>query len=204
MKVSVALAALGLLVSGCAAGFANPAGLTSVASAIGEVGATATGFKSTKSATELNDANKELVQAQAAMTQTQVSDSEVERKRLTDERVVTAKLLKGMADSYHEPVFLTLAEWVEAGGDPDFAFKYALTHIQSDEHTKVIPQQAVLLSVPIQAASASSAALKASPDQTATVIGPNTVSATAPTVSNSTSPTPSNSSSSSTTSADER
>ncbi|HZP45681.1 MAG TPA: hypothetical protein VFB15_08530 [Candidatus Binataceae bacterium] len=163
MKASFALAALALAAGGCAAGFGNPTGLSSVASALGEVGATATGFKSTESTVKLNDANKDLLEAQAAVTQAQLNDAQAEHQRIAHERVVTAKLLRNMSDAYHEPVFLTLAEWVEAGGDPDFAFKYALNHIESDARTKVIPQQqpAVALALPIQPATASPLALKA-------------------------------------------
>lgn len=169
MKVRVALAALAFVTSGCAAGFASPTGLTSVATALEEVGSAATGFKSTESAAQLNDANKELVEAQAAMTQTQVNENQAEHKRLAEERVVTAKLLKSMSNSYHDPVLLTLAEWVEAGGDPDFAFKYALSHIGDDERTKVIPQQALLLS-PVH--SAPPLGMKRSANQSAAVTAP--------------------------------
>jgi hypothetical protein len=57
-----------------------------------------------------------------------------------------------MSDSYHEPVFLTLADWVEAGGDPDFAFKYALAHIDDEARTKMLPQQTLSLPAPAQPA----------------------------------------------------
>jgi hypothetical protein len=136
--------------TGCAAAaLGTPAGLSSVASAIEAVGATATGFKTTMSTAELNGADKGLVEAQTTMTQVQVEQSRSDRERLGQERVVTARLLRGMSGEYQEPVFLTLAAWVEAGGDPDFAFKYALAHI-SDGQTKVLPQQTLLLGEPSQ------------------------------------------------------
>jgi hypothetical protein len=149
MRGFIALIPL-MLMTGCAAAaLGTPAGLSSVASAIEAVGATATGFKTTQSTAALNGADKGLVEAQTAMTQVQVEQSRGDRERLGQERVVTARLLRGMSGEYQEPVFLTLAEWVEAGGDPDFAFKYALAHI-SEGQTRVLPQQALLLGEPAQ------------------------------------------------------
>jgi hypothetical protein len=130
--------------TGCAAALGSPPGLSSVASAIEAIGATATGFKTTQSTAELNGADKGLVEAETAMTQTQVAQSRSDRERLGHERIVTARLLRAMSGDYHEPVFLTLAEWVEAGGDPDFAFRYALSHIEEGQ-TKALPQQTPLL-----------------------------------------------------------
>jgi hypothetical protein len=59
---------------------------------------------------------------------------------------VTAKLLRGMSTEYHEPIFELLVEWVEAGGDPDFAFKYALTRVEQQRAEKELPQQTLSLS----------------------------------------------------------
>jgi len=132
-----------IVTSGCAAAaLTNPAGISSVASAIEAVSSTATGFKATKSAAELNGANKGLVEAQTAMTEVQVTQTQTDRARVAQERVVTARLLRDMSNDYQERVFMVLAEWVDAGGDPDFAFKYALARIDDDSHTKVLPQQA--------------------------------------------------------------
>jgi hypothetical protein len=114
------------------------------------MGSTATGFKTTQSTVDLNGADKGLVQAQTAMTESQVEQSRDDRQRLAQERIVTARLLRGMSTDYHERVFLTLAEWVEAGGDPDFAFKYALAHVDEGQ-TRVLPQQALVLSGSTQA-----------------------------------------------------
>jgi hypothetical protein len=149
MRGCIALIPLVLMTGCAAAALGTPAGLSSVASAIEAVGATATGFKTTMSTAELNGADKGLVEAQTTMTRVQVEQSRSDRERLGQERVVTARLLRGMSGEYQEPVFLTLAEWVEAGGDPDFAFKYALAHI-SDGQTKVLPQQTLLLGEPSQ------------------------------------------------------
>jgi len=131
-----------IVTSGCAAAaLTNPAGISSVASAIEAVSSTATGFKATKSAAELNGANKGLVEAQTAMTEVQVTQTQTDRARVAQERVVTARLLRDMSNDYQERVFMVLAEWVEAGGDPDFAFRYALARIDDDSRTKILPQQ---------------------------------------------------------------
>jgi len=142
--VRYVLVSLAMLVtSGCAAAaLTSPAGISSVASAIEAVSSTATGFKATKSAAELNGANKGLVEAQTAMTEAQVTQTQTDRTRIAQERVITARLLRDMSNDYQERVFMVLAEWVDAGGDPDFAFKYALARIDDDSHTKVLPQQA--------------------------------------------------------------
>lgn len=156
MRGWIALAPLLLLVGCGPAGIATPTGLSSVAAALEAVGSTATGFKTTLSTAELNGADKGLVEAQTAMTQTQLEQSHDDRQRLAQERVVTARLLRGMSTDYHEPVFLTLAAWVEAGGDPDFAFKYALAHISEGQtkelpqQAKDLPQQAMLVAAPTQ------------------------------------------------------
>jgi hypothetical protein len=157
--------ALSIAAAGCAAGtVAGSAGLSNVASAIEAVGATAAGFKSAQSAVELNGAHKELVQAQTAMTQAQVTGTQAERDRLAHERIVTAGLLRDMSRDYSEPVFLTLASWVESGGDPDFAFKYALGRIDNGNGVKVLPQQTLTIAQPAQSAPAKQAPTAAAND----------------------------------------
>ncbi len=135
---------------GCAGTLAGSAGLSNVASAIEAVGSTATGLRSAQSTSELNGANKELINAQTALTETQVSGTQVEHERLAQERSVTARLLREMSRDYNDRIFLTLAEWVEAGGDPDFAFKYALARIDGSGGVKVLPQQTMTVAQPAQ------------------------------------------------------
>ncbi len=126
------------------------AGLSNVASAIEAVGSTATGFRAVQSASELNNANKQLVYAQTAIAEGQVDNAEAERQRLAQERVVTTRLLREMSKDYNDHIYLALAEWVEAGGDPDFAFKYALSRVDSSGGVKVLPQQTFSVMQPIQ------------------------------------------------------
>ncbi len=131
-----------LYLAGCAPAVA-PVAVDTVASALSSLGATAISFKSNESTVALNSANKELVETQAAMTRTQILSAAENRQRLMRERAVTAKLLREMSGAYGDWVFRILAEWVDAGGDPDFAFKYALTRIDQNASpsTKVIPPQ---------------------------------------------------------------
>ncbi|HKV53667.1 MAG TPA: hypothetical protein VJN94_03400 [Candidatus Binataceae bacterium] len=147
MRTWVALSVTVFFLSGCApaAVSGSAAGLEGVASMIESVGSTATGFKQSKSTLELNGANKGLVEAQTAMMQTQVDQTRNDHERADHERVVTGKLLREMSGEYHEPIFETLASWVEAGGDPDFAFKYALTRVDEERASKEVPQQTLSL-----------------------------------------------------------
>jgi hypothetical protein len=142
----VLLAALSLSVAGCgASAVGSPAGLTGVASMIASVGSTATGFKTVQSTAELNGANKELAEAQTAMMRTQVEQTKADHDRIGTERTVTAKLLREMSTTYHEPMFETLAAWVQAGGDPDFAFKYAIAHVDDENKARIASEQTLLL-----------------------------------------------------------
>lgn len=121
------------------------AGLQGVASMLADVSSTAAGLKQTQSTVELNGANQRLIEAQAAMTQTQVEQTRDDHARLINERKVTARLLRVMSIEYHEPLFETLAVWVEAGGDPDFAFKYALSRANEEQTTQEQPSQTLSL-----------------------------------------------------------
>jgi hypothetical protein len=121
------------------------AGLQGVASVLAAVGSTATGLKQTQSTVDLNGANQRLIEAQAAMTQTQVEQVRDDHARLINERKVTATLLRIMSTEYHEPLYEKLAEWVEAGGDPDFAFKYALSRTDEEQTAQEVPHQTLML-----------------------------------------------------------
>jgi hypothetical protein len=94
-RLWIVLMPLIVVTSGCAAGFANPTGLSSIAGALEAVGSTATGFKTTQSAAELNGANKDLLEQQTVMTHMQVEQVHDDHQRLARERVVTTRLLKG-------------------------------------------------------------------------------------------------------------
>jgi hypothetical protein len=135
MRMWILWVILPSVLSGCTpAAVQGPvAGLQGVASMLADVGSAAAGLKQAQSTVELNGANQRLIEAQAAMTQTQVEETRDDHERLINERKVTARLLRAMSTEYHEPLFETLAEWVEAGGDPDFAFKYALTRADEEQ-----------------------------------------------------------------------
>jgi len=153
MRLWAFISLAAMLLSGCApSSFGTAAGLQGIASAVESIGSAATGFKSNQSAVELNGANRDLAEAQAASMRGQNEETALDRERLNRERVVTAKLLREMSGTYHDPILVTLAEWVSAGGDPDFAFKYALSHVETDTRVKVLPQQAMTLDPPAQTA----------------------------------------------------
>jgi hypothetical protein len=147
MRMWILWVILPSVLSGCSpAAVQGPvAGLQGVASMLASVGSTAAGFKQAQSTVELNGANQRLIDAQAAMTQTQVEETRDDHARLVNERMVTARLLRAMSTEYHEPLFETLAEWVEAGGDPDFAFKYALTRADEEQTVQEPPHQTLSL-----------------------------------------------------------
>jgi len=147
MSMPLLCAILITTLTGCSAQAVDGpvASLQGVASVLEAVGSTATGLKQTQSAVDLNGANQRLIEAQAAMTQVQVEHARDDHERLNTERAVTAKLLRGMSTEYHEPLFETLAEWVEAGGDPDFAFKYALGRADEEQTAQELPHQMLLL-----------------------------------------------------------
>ena len=151
--VFVAFITLSTMVAGCSAGaMARSNGISNVVSALAGVGATATGFCSVQSTTELNSANKELMNAQTMLTETQVRGTQAERERLAQERIVTARLLREKSASYNEQIFRIMAEWVKAGGDPDFAFKFAIARIGGNGGVKVLPQKTLGVAQPLGSA----------------------------------------------------
>jgi hypothetical protein len=137
-----------VLSGGCSPGaMEGPvAGMQGVASMLASVGSAAAGLKKAQSAIALDGANQRLIEAQAAMTQAQVEQTRDHHARLINERKVTARLLRAMSTEYHEPLFETLAEWVEAGGDPDFAFKYALSRADEEQTVQAQSHQTLSLS----------------------------------------------------------
>jgi len=58
----------------------------------------------------------------------QALDLQVKREQLKEERPVTVGILRDMAVAQHQPLFADLAQWVAAGGDPNYAMNYALNH----------------------------------------------------------------------------
>jgi hypothetical protein len=117
MTVAAAIAGL----YGCTALTPDVGGLT-------EPGSVVNGFIMAKSTVALNRANEHLSRAQAQLAMQQAIDLEIKRRSLKEERVATTGILRDMAAAKHQPLFADLAQWVAAGGDPDYALKYALNH----------------------------------------------------------------------------
>ncbi|MGH7932531.1 MAG: hypothetical protein ACREQN_05120 [Candidatus Binataceae bacterium] len=90
---------------------------------------TATGLRASESTAALNGAGAGLANAQARQISFELQDQEQQRQQINHERAVTAQLLDQMALEYDDPILTKVAFWVAAGGDPDFAFKYALAQI---------------------------------------------------------------------------
>ncbi len=95
---------------------------------LAEPGNVLNGYMTARSTIELNHANVQLSRAQALLTTQQAIDIEVKREELKKERATTVGILRDMAAAGRQPLFDDLAQWVAAGGDPDYAMKYALTH----------------------------------------------------------------------------
>ncbi len=120
LTVAAVVAAL----TGC-----SPAGQAAMAE-VGNLAGTASGFATMNSSSKVNDANAELARANARLVENQAFDLEKNRDRVTRERPVVARMLYQMAGRENDPVLTDLARWVEAGGDPDYAFKYMLARYE--------------------------------------------------------------------------
>jgi hypothetical protein len=121
---TIGLIALAVTASGCAL-LAAP-GVEGATSLAGTAGTTATGYLSTQSMRELNNANVEFIHAQANLQTTQAAELRNKRGDLESERAATSGILREMALQRNDPTLSELAIWVEAGGDPDYAMHYAL------------------------------------------------------------------------------
>ncbi len=95
---------------------------------LAEPGNVLNGYITAKSTVQLNRANEQLAHAQAQLTAQQAIDIEQKREQLKEERPATVGILRDMAAAEHQPIFDDLAQWVAAGGDPNYAMNYALTH----------------------------------------------------------------------------
>ncbi len=129
-----ALFLLALSMCGCAAGLVASPAAEGMSSLAGTAGTTATGYLSTRSTVELNDANLQLVKLQAAALKAQARDDERKRRLEMTERAVTVGILRDWASARHDATLYDLAMWVEAGGDSQFAMKYLLDHQSNPTH----------------------------------------------------------------------
>jgi hypothetical protein len=117
--MTAALAMAGLC--GCAAALPEMSGLA-------QPGDVVTGLMALRSTKELNHANGQLAKAQAQLTMQQAIDLKIKRDKLKEERPTTVGILEDMAQAENQPILDDLALWVAAGGDPNYALNYALTH----------------------------------------------------------------------------
>ena len=132
-----------LYVSGCAPVSLVPA--EGAAAIVQPVGGTAGNFWTDESTKRVDGANAELAAAQVRLTLTNLTETQLNAERTARERSVTARLLRRMAQTYRDPLLETTAEWVDGGGDPDFAFKYALIEVgKIKARVKVIPAQSIV------------------------------------------------------------
>lgn len=129
MRRLVMLLAVSCL-AGCAAAAAP--GVEEMTTMAGTAFPAATGILATRSSMELNAANIDYIRAQAALLRDQSEELKLNRMRLQTERAATVGILRFMAGQRRDPIIADLALWVEAGGDPDFAMKYALANPASE------------------------------------------------------------------------
>ena len=115
-------------VPGCFAAalpLASPA-LEGASSVAGTAGSTATGYFSSQSQIDLNNASIDLIKAQARLMKAQTEDLRAKRRQIDSERAATVGILRDTAQARGDPTLANLAIWVAAGGDPAYAFKYML------------------------------------------------------------------------------
>lgn len=123
---SVLVLWLAVWVAGCSA--AGQAAVESVGTLASSFGSAATGYQTAQSTKKLNDANVQVALANAALTHQQASDLNLKQKQVEQERPVVVRILNKAAESEHDPMLQSVALWVAAGGDPDYAFKFWLSH----------------------------------------------------------------------------
>jgi hypothetical protein len=123
---SVLVLWLAVWVAGCSA--AGEAAVESVGSLASSVGSAATGYQAAQSTKKLNEANVQVALANAALTRQQASDLSLKQKQVAQERPVVVRILNKAAESEHDPMLQSVALWVAAGGDPDYGFKFWLSH----------------------------------------------------------------------------
>jgi len=126
---SVLVLGLAVWVAGCSA--AGQAAVESVGTLANSIGSAATGYQTAQSTKKLNEANIEVALASAALTRQQARDLNTKQNLVERERPVVVRILNSAADSEHDPRLENVALWVAAGGDPDYAFKYWLSHEDS-------------------------------------------------------------------------
>ena len=123
---SVLVLWLAVWVAGCSA--AGQAAVESVGSLASSFGSAATGYQTAQSTKKLNEANVQVALANAALTHQQASELNLKQNQVEHERPVVVRILNKAAESEHDPMLQSVALWVASGGDPDYAFKFWLSH----------------------------------------------------------------------------
>ena len=123
---SVLVLSLAVWVAGCSA--AGEAAVQSVGTLASSFGSAASGYQTAQSTKKLNEANVQVALANAALTRQQASDLSLKQKQMEQERPVVVRILNKAAESEHDPMLQSVALWVAAGGDPDYGFKFWLSH----------------------------------------------------------------------------
>jgi hypothetical protein len=123
---SVLVLWLAVWVSGCSA--AGQAAVESVGTLASSFGSAATGYQTAQSTKKLNEANVQVALANAALTRQQAGELNLKQNQVEHERPVVVRILNKAAESEHDPMLQSVALWVASGGDPDYAFKFWLSH----------------------------------------------------------------------------
>ena len=136
---------LAIGVAGCSA--AGQAAVDSVGTLASSLGSAATGYQTAQTTKKLNEANAQVAFASASLTRQQAVDLSTKRMQVERERPVVVKILNDSADSERDPMLKSIALWVSAGGDPDYGFKYWLSH---EEARAAVPNSHPTLELPTQ------------------------------------------------------
>jgi hypothetical protein len=142
---SVLVLWLAVWVAGCSA--AGQAAVESVGTLASSVGSAATGYQTAQSTKKLNEANVQVALANAALTRQQAGELNLKQNQVEHERPVVVQILNSAAKSEHDPMLQRVALWVAAGGDPDYAFKFWLSH---EEALSTAPTSHPTLELPNQ------------------------------------------------------
>jgi hypothetical protein len=161
---SVFLFLLAIGVAGCSA--AGQAAVDSVGTLASSIGSAATGYQTAQGTKKLNEANAQVAFASASLTRQQAVDLSTKRMQVERERPVVVKILNSAADSEHDPMLRNVALWVGAGGDPDYGFKYWLSH----EEARTVPNSHPTLELPTQQPALQPKISAAEPKQPAIIV----------------------------------
>ncbi len=133
MKWIVVLALLTAMLSGCAL-LAAPA-LEEGGTLLGMAGSGASGISGvmgTQSTVDVNSSWIDNNKIQARYMHAQLEAMRHKHNAERTERATSVGILREMAASNGDPRLADLAQWVKAGGDPQFALNYALSRAHDD------------------------------------------------------------------------